>query len=96
MSKVHQDSHPGVVTVEFKEGEFASRLIAARVQTTSSSTSLTMQDFKEGDLISKIEGTRLADKAYSSVQFGPNKHFEVRRAISPTLMCGSLTLTSST
>jgi hypothetical protein len=31
MATIHQDSHPGVVKVDFKEGEFASRLIAARV-----------------------------------------------------------------
>ena len=38
-----------------------------------------LQDVEEGELIAKIEGTRVADKAYSSVQFGHDKHFEVHK-----------------
>jgi len=38
-----------------------------------------VQDFEEGDLIAKIEGTCLGEKAYSSVQFGHDKHFEVHK-----------------
>lgn len=31
MTKNHVDTHPGIVKVEFQEGSFASRLVAAKV-----------------------------------------------------------------
>jgi hypothetical protein len=31
MSENHVDTHPGIVKVEFKEGSYASRLVAAKV-----------------------------------------------------------------
>jgi hypothetical protein len=36
MSQDHIDTHPGIVKVDFKDGSYASRLIAAKVQFVAS------------------------------------------------------------
>ncbi|ETW79066.1 hypothetical protein HETIRDRAFT_323246 [Heterobasidion irregulare TC 32-1] len=62
----YEPSHPGLFSIEFKEGEYSSALFADK-------------DFAEGQVLAFLEGLTKGPKAYSSVQCGPNSddHIEL-------------------
>jgi hypothetical protein len=77
MPQTPLNSHPGIVKVDYQEGDYASQLLAMKVFSLTSCPTDKIQDFKEGELIARIEGTTPGPKAYSSVQVSKDKHIEV-------------------
>ncbi|KAF9910624.1 hypothetical protein BX616_010820 [Lobosporangium transversale] len=62
--EAYKPSHPGLFEVFYAEGSFNSQLVAS-------------QDFKQGQIICKIEGTEPGPKRYSSVQVSKDSHIEL-------------------
>lgn len=74
-------SHPGLFTVEFKPGDFNSRLVADKVGYNTLYCTLIkfLQGYAQGEIICYLEGLTKGPKAYSSVQYGigEDENFEL-------------------
>ncbi|KAG8894610.1 hypothetical protein FRB99_001103 [Tulasnella sp. 403] len=57
-------SHPGLFKVNKQPGDYNSSLVA-------------LKSFKAGDTICLMRGLTSGQKKYSTVQCGPNEHFEL-------------------
>jgi hypothetical protein len=82
----HQPSHPGILSVRFRAGDFQSELIAEKVSTYTLDEFFSYvyvyhhneQSFKRGDAICKFDKYRPGERrTRTSIQLGEAEHCEL-------------------
>jgi hypothetical protein len=71
----YKSSHPGLFTVKFVPGNFVSSLIAQSVSWISYSSAEDLpfeKAFQAGQTLVSLEGKKVPDRTYYTVQCGPN------------------------